>query len=75
MIDAASGGSAPLLRVFRAACGVSQRELAERVGCTRETISNIERGATHRPQRRIAEAIAAALGGIEVEVLFPPEGS
>lgn len=52
----------------RKLAGLSQAQLAERVGVTTETISRIETGATRSPLRRI-KSIADALG-IELHHLF-----
>ena len=49
------------LRERRSALDVTQWELAERVGCSRETIQKIEIGA-RRPSRQVAELLAACLG-------------
>jgi transcriptional regulator with XRE-family HTH domain len=49
----------------------SQAELADRAGCTRETISHLERGA-QRPKLETAASLSHVLG-VPVDVLFPPE--
>ena len=65
------GSGSAVLRVYRVAQNLSQRALGERAGCTKETVSNIERGVVSTPRRRTALAIAAALGVEDVSVLFP----
>ncbi len=52
----------PRLRRHRVAAGLSQREVAERVGLSVAAIRDLEQGRTHRPHRRSAEALAEALG-------------
>lgn len=59
------------LRVYRAAAGASQEELAQKAGISRPTLSNLERGVT-RPLPLTARAVAAALGQ-PVEAVFPNE--
>ena len=49
------------LRERRSALDLTQWELAERVGCSRETIQKIELG-TRRPSKQVAELLAACLG-------------
>ena len=56
------------LALARFSRGFTQREFAQRVSVTRETISRLERGAT--PQLTTAQAIANALG-LTVEAIFP----
>ena len=56
------------LRGYRAACGLSQDDLAQLAGLSRETISRIERGDT--PRWKTARTLAAALG-VRPEQLFP----
>jgi DNA-binding XRE family transcriptional regulator len=58
------------LRVFRAACGLSQLELSRAVPCRQATISDLERGH-HRPMRKLAEGIARVLG-LDVREIFKP---
>ena len=41
-----------LLRWLRSAAALSQEELAERAGLSRRGISDLERGASHRPDWR-----------------------
>jgi transcriptional regulator with XRE-family HTH domain len=48
------------IKALREEMGISQGELAERVGCTQQTISAIEKGETKRP--RLLDEIAEALG-------------
>lgn len=49
------------LRYARAALGLTQQELAERVGVTRQTIVAIERG-DYNPTIRLCTEICRALG-------------
>ena len=56
------------LRAHRAGLGLSQAELAEVAGLSRETISRLEQGAT--PQLATAHAIATALGA-PLTAIFP----
>jgi len=51
-----------------AAGGMTQQELAERVGVSRQTILSIERGR-YRPSIELALALARAFG-VPVEALF-----
>jgi DNA-binding XRE family transcriptional regulator len=59
------------LRAARLWAGFSQQELAEIVGCSRATISAIERG-TSLPSVTLARAIARAVE-VSVEELFPAD--
>jgi putative transcriptional regulator len=59
------------MRAARIWAGFSQQELAEIVGCSRETISAVERG-TSRPSVTLALAVARALE-LSVEELFPAD--
>lgn len=56
------------VRKFRRAADVTQEELAERVGVTRQTILSIEKG-NYTPSVALALQIAAVLG-LRVEELF-----
>jgi len=56
------------LRELREAAGLSQRQLADAVGLTDQTISNIERGA-RTPSVETALSIARVLG-VSVERVF-----
>lgn len=49
------------LRKARESAGLDQRELAERAGISRQTVSNAERGAGH-PQRATLRVWAMATG-------------
>ena len=49
------------LKAARAALGLTQQELAERVGATRQTIVAIERG-DYNPTIRLCTEICRALG-------------
>ena len=49
------------LKAARAALGLTQQELAERVGVTRQTIVAIERG-DYNPTIRLCTQICRALG-------------
>ena len=60
-----------ILKAKREAAGLTQRQLADLVGVTDQTISNIERGAT-MPTLDTARALARVLG-IPVEGLFAPD--
>lgn len=57
-----------VLKELREAAGLTQRQLAELVGVTDQTISNLERGAT-KPTLDTARALARVLG-VAVEALF-----
>lgn len=59
------------LAISRFSAGLTQEELAERVGISRVSISNLERGQ-HQPRRITALALAEALGCTLTE-LFPPD--
>lgn len=62
------------IREFRAREGMTQAELAERVGVRRETIVFLEKG-TYNPSLRLAHQVARALGaGIEEIFSFEDEG-
>lgn len=52
----------PALARIRGRRGLTQRELANRADLTIETISDIERGATARPQVSTLRKLAIALG-------------
>jgi len=56
------------LRQHRQASGLTQQELAERVGVTRQTILSIEKGK-YTPSVALALGFAEVLG-VEVEDLF-----
>lgn len=56
------------MRYYREYHGLSQRQLAARVGVTNTAISAIERGA-HTPSVLLALRIAKALG-VSVEILW-----
>lgn len=61
------------IREFRAREGMTQAELAERVGVRRETIVFLEKG-TYNPSLRLAHQVARALGaGIEEIFSFEDE--
>ena len=53
---------ADLLADLRAACGLSQEQLAERSGVSVRAIGDIERGTTRRPQRETLRALIDGLG-------------
>jgi putative transcriptional regulator len=57
------------VREHRRKAGLSQEALARKVGVSRQTIVNVERGL-NEPKVLLALAIAAALGGIAVNELF-----
>jgi tetratricopeptide (TPR) repeat protein/transcriptional regulator with XRE-family HTH domain len=50
-----------LLRTYRATAGLTQEELAERVGMSARGISDLERGVRRTPYRRTVELLAEAL--------------
>jgi putative transcriptional regulator len=60
-----------IIRAHREAAGLTQRQLADLVGVTDQTISNLERGTT-RPALDTARALARVLQ-IPVEALFASE--
>lgn len=66
-------GFGAILRSRRTAAGLSQAQLAERVGCHPVTVSELERG-TQEPAWPLVLACAAALG-IEVGAFVPPTHS
>ncbi|MFF5229290.1 tetratricopeptide repeat protein [Dactylosporangium sp. NPDC000521] len=51
-----------LLRRHRRAAGLSQREVAERVGVSVAAVRDLEQGRTRRPHRRSVDAFITALG-------------
>lgn len=57
--------------MYRVAANLSQAELADAAGVSRETVSNIERRVRPAPHRLIARALAEALGVDDVAELFP----
>jgi transcriptional regulator with XRE-family HTH domain len=61
------------IRELRKEAGLSQRELADRVGLHKNSMSLIEQG-DHIPQRRNRELIAEVLG-VPVNTLFEPPKS
>lgn len=56
------GAFAELLASLRSARGLSQERLAAVSGLSVRAIGDLERGATHRPQRQTVEALANGLG-------------
>jgi putative molybdopterin biosynthesis protein len=62
--------SAPLLRLARQARGLSQQQLAQMAGVTRQAVSAVESGHSD-PSLRVALALARTLG-MTVEELFGP---
>src|SRR5262245_22215081 len=52
---------ADVLRQFRTDAALTQEELAERAGLSRNAISALERGTRTRPQRATVELLATAL--------------
>jgi transcriptional regulator with XRE-family HTH domain len=62
-------GLAGRLKAARKQAAMTQREVAERVGCSRHSISDYETGRSAPDARRLAE-IAAALG-VPVAFFFP----
>jgi transcriptional regulator with XRE-family HTH domain len=64
-------GFGALLRAHRRAAGVSQRQLADRVGISLAAIRDLEQGRTRRPQPRHVDAIVTALNlGDEAAAAF-----
>ena len=61
------------IRRLRQQAGLSQVELARRIGCLQSTLSDIETGKTDPKQTRL-EAIARALN-VPVSELFEPSPS
>jgi len=59
------------LKVLRTKCDMTQEELAERVGCTRQTIHSIEKNR-YSPSLVLAFRIAAALD-VSITDLFQYE--
>lgn len=57
------------LRVARAECNLSQAELAEKVGVSRQTINSIETGR-YTPSAILALKIARVFGKIAEEVFL-----
>lgn len=51
-----------LLRRYRAAAALTQEALAEQAGLAARTLSDLERGVAHRPQRHTLRFLADALG-------------
>jgi transcriptional regulator with XRE-family HTH domain len=66
---APSQGFGELLRRYRVSAAMTQEELAQLAGLSVRTIGNIERGRTCRPQRKPVEALGAALGLSETELV------
>jgi putative transcriptional regulator len=54
---------------YRKRIGISQAELAERVGCRRETIGNLEKGK-YNPSLKLAMDIAKELHASVYELFF-----
>jgi transcriptional regulator with XRE-family HTH domain len=66
----ATGQDAPFgahLRRLRGAAGLTQEDLARRVGLTAKGISDLERGRRRRPYRHTVRSLADALGLSEEE--------
>jgi transcriptional regulator with XRE-family HTH domain len=59
----ASRETGRLVRHYREAAGLSQRELADRLGCQQPAIARLEAGGVS-PNMRTLERIAEALGGV-----------
>lgn len=57
------------MKEYRARVGISQIELAERVGCRRETIGNLENGK-YNPSLKLAMDIARELNASVYELFF-----
>lgn len=54
---------------YRRKAGISQAELAERVGCRRETIGKLENGR-YNPSLKLAMDVARELGASVYELFF-----
>lgn len=50
-----------LIRRYRLTAGLTQEELAERAAVSTRSVSDLERGLTHRPQRETVRLLADAL--------------
>ncbi len=61
-------------RAARKAAGLTQQEVAERVGLTRTSVTNIERGIQHISLRQLY-LLAAAVGLYPAQLLPRPEGA
>lgn len=73
MVSRQSTASGPTpVREMRRSLKLTQAELAEQVGVSRQTIISVERG-DYAPSVHLAIRIARALGRT-VEELFAPEG-
>ena len=59
---------------YRRNAGISQAELAERVGCRRETIGNLENGK-YNPSLKLAMDVAKELNASVYELFFFTEDS
>ena len=57
----------PTLLDLRRAAGLTQTQLADRVGCRQHTISDLERGVSHA-SLSLARRLAAALG-VTIDVI------
>jgi DNA-binding SARP family transcriptional activator/tetratricopeptide (TPR) repeat protein/DNA-binding XRE family transcriptional regulator len=57
-----AGGLAGLIRAHRRASGLSQRQLADRVGVSVATIRDLEQGRTRHPHPHTTDALITALG-------------
>lgn len=60
------------LKRIRKSIGMTQEQLAVKLGTSREYISNLERGAIREPSIGRARAIAYYLG-VDVETIFPTD--
>jgi len=65
-------GAPNRVKLARVACGLTQAELADRVGVTRQTIGLIE-GGGYNPTLSLCMRIARATGK-SLDELFWPEG-
>jgi len=59
-----------LIREARKRAGLTQTELAERVGTTQSAIARLERGVGHPTMQRISELVDAC--GLELQVRLVP---
>ena len=57
------------MREYRRRAGISQQELADRVGCRRETIGKLEAGK-YNPSLKLALDVARELGATVYDLFF-----
>lgn len=61
------------MHAYRKRAGLSQQELANRVGCRRETIGKLEAGK-YNPSLKLAMDVARELGATVYDLFFFDEG-